>query len=140
MGELSLRNDAKVINFNEQAQFKGKVLKGEGFDITDAKEEKDMPKEKLVYEKDLKNLEEKIDLKLENIETNLSCEISNMKTEINSNLGLLKSEIEIMIINKSVQEEKARKKENRETIRTILTGVSAIAAFTGLLLKIFLGL
>ncbi|WP_317912827.1 hypothetical protein [Carnobacterium maltaromaticum] len=121
-----------IYDILKDSRFQGQIV--ETKNIVN-KEELKMNKDNLIYEKDLKNLEEKIDLKLENTETRLICEISNMKTEINSNFGVLKSDLENMINKKSAQEEKERKKENRETIRTILMSVTAIVAFAGLLLK-----
>lgn len=126
-----------VYNLEEHASFVGTIIPNEN-NIN--KEERGMSKDNLVYEKDLKNLEDKQDLKLKNIEDKLTSEISLAKIEISSDIRALKSDLEIMINNKSKEEEKERKKENREAIRTTLTGVTVIIAFTGLLLKIFFGI
>lgn len=127
----------KVYNLKEHASFVGTVITNENNVNT---EELGMSKDNLVYEKDLKNLEDKQDLKLKNIEDKLTSEISLAKIEISSDIRALKSDLEIMINNKSREEEKERKKENREVIRTTLTGVTVIIAFTGLFLKIFFGI
>lgn len=127
----------KVFNLMEHASFVDTVIPNEN---NTNMEERGMSKDNLVYEKDLKNLEDKQDLKLKNIEEKLTSEISLAKTEISSDIRALKSDLEIMINNKSREEEKERKKENREVIRTTLTGMTMIIAFTGLLLKIFFGI
>lgn len=67
-----MSEDVKVLDILKDSRFQGQIVETEN--IVN-KEELKMNKENIIYEKDLKNLEEKIDLKLENTETRLICEI-----------------------------------------------------------------
>ncbi|MFS7390392.1 hypothetical protein AB6884_13070 [Carnobacterium maltaromaticum] len=67
-----MNENREIYDIRKDSRFQGQI--GETKNIVN-KEELKVNKDNLIYEKNLKNLEEKIDLKLENTETRLICEI-----------------------------------------------------------------
>lgn len=119
----------KIVNLN--TEYDGKWLKRTQDDSHDKEGSNNMKYNEFITQKDLDNLEEKIDLKMENIQAKMDAEFRS----INSKIDNLPTIFENMLLKNEKEQEIKRKETNRYIWGTLILGtIGVIISVASLLL------
>lgn len=92
---------------------------------------------KNITEKDLLNSEEKNDLKMDLLKSNLESKMNVTEVKIIAKIDSLETGIKNILLEQSIKDEKGRRNEKREIVRTMLTGTTVIVGIATLVIRVF---